>query len=162
MIRIVVVCDTKIYIYNLHNFQQIDILDTFENVNGIVSIAYDPKINIIAYPDKASGYVKLKNYEKNLSILINAHENKITCLAISNEGKFLASTSDKGKFVRIFRIEDGTFLYEFERGQDNVDVFSLSFDKNTNFVACSCSTGVIHIFNLKNVHDINNSIAKEK
>jgi WD40 repeat protein len=160
--KIIIVCDTKIYLFNLLNFQNIDTLDTFENISGIIAITYDPKINIIAYPDKASGYVRLKNYDKNDTILMNAHENKITCLAISNDGRFLASTSDKGKFVRIFKTDDGVFLHELKRGNDSVEIFSLSFDQSNKFVSCSCSTGDIHIFSLDKAHKAYNEFVKQK
>jgi WD40 repeat protein len=134
------------------NFQNIDTLDTFENYKGIIAITFDPKINILAYPDKANGYVKLKNYEKNETILMNAHNSKIAHLSLSSDGKFLASASEKGTKIRIFFTGDGTFLHEFQVEKNTTDIFSIAFNMN-NYISCSCSTGTIHIFSLKNAID---------
>ncbi len=132
------------------NFQNFDTVDTFENYKGIIAITYDPKINILAYPDKANGYVKLKNYDKNETILMNAHNSKIAHLSISSDGKFLATASEKGTKIRIFLTEDGTFLHEFQVEKNQTEIFSISFNLSNNFILCSCSTGIVYIFTLKN------------
>ena len=150
--RIIIVCDTKIYIFNMINFQNVDTIDTFENQKGIIAVTYDPLINLIAYPDKAVGYVKLKNYDKNETILMNAHDSKIACLALSQDGDFLATASEKGTFVRIFRTANGVFLNEYRRGSEEAEIYSLEFDKNVRFVSCAASTGTIHIFSLESTY----------
>ena len=134
------------------NFQNIDTVDTFENSQGIIAITCDPAINIIAYPDKASGYVKLKNYDKNENVLISAHNSKIACLAISPDGLFLTTASEKGTFIRVFRTDSGTFLNEFHRDKEVADVYSLAFDASAQFLACTASTGTVHIFSLNSVY----------
>jgi WD40 repeat protein len=144
------------------NFQNIDTVDTFENSKGILAITYDPKINLLAYPDKASGYVKLKNYEKNETILINAHNTKIACLNISKDGRYLSTASEKGRVIRIFAADDGAFLNEFNRGKEIADIYIFSFDHSTNFLSCSASTGTIHIFSLKSTHKKYEDKNKEK
>jgi hypothetical protein len=63
-IRFIVVCEDKIYVFNLISFQNIDTLETFSNPKGIVAVSSDPKITVIAYPDKTKGYVRVKSYGK--------------------------------------------------------------------------------------------------
>jgi WD40 repeat protein len=41
---------------------------------------------------------------------INAHNNALCCLALSLEGKRLASASDKGTLVRVWNTADGQLL----------------------------------------------------
>ncbi len=129
----------------LHN---IDTVDTFENLRGIISITYDPIINLLAYPDKANGYVKIKNYDKNVTVITNAHENKISCLTISQDGLFLATASEKGRNIRIFRIEDGSFLEEYPVDKSDTIIYSITFDKHVQFFSCTNSSGTITIFSL--------------
>jgi WD40 repeat protein len=143
------VCETKIYIFNILNFQNIDTIDTFENSKGIIAMTFDPRINIVAFPDKANGYVKLKSYEKNETILINAHESKISCIQLSQNGKLLATCSEKGTLIRLFKTEDGIFIHQLRRSKDIAEIYNISFDDSTKFISCSCSTGTIHIFSLK-------------
>ena len=46
------------------NLQNIDTIETYNNVKGIIAVSTDAKVTIIAYPDKIKGYVKVKNYGK--------------------------------------------------------------------------------------------------
>jgi hypothetical protein len=62
--RIIVVCESKIYIFNFVTFQSIETLDTYENSRGIVAVSNDPKITVLAYPDKQKGTISIKAYGK--------------------------------------------------------------------------------------------------
>lgn len=130
------------------NLQNIDTIDTFENLKGIIAVTYDPVINLLAFPDKANGYVKIKNYDKNITVLTNAHGTKIACLAISHDGLFLATASEKGRNIRTFRTEDGAFLEEYPVNTSTTQIYSITFDKHVQFISCTNSTGNIPIFSL--------------
>jgi WD40 repeat protein len=63
-------------------------------------------------------------------------------------GALLASASDKGTIIRLFNTETGDAIQEVRRGSDKAEIYSLSFDKNSNFMACSSDKGTIHIFSV--------------
>ena len=84
--------------------------------------------------------------------MINAHESNISFLAMNSEGTLLATSSDKGTLIRIFKAEDGTFLQELRRGKDKAEIFSICFDVGSNFVASSSDKGTIHIWSLATAH----------
>ena len=144
------------------NFQNIDTVDTFENSKGILAITYDHKINLLAYPDKAIGYVKLKNYDKNETILLNAHNSRIANLSLNGDGKFLATASEKGTKIRMFSTEDGAYLNEYQVDKNQTEIYSIAFNMFNNFLLCSCSTGTIYIYSLKNALEkyISNTVEK--
>ena len=58
----------------------------------------------------------------------------------------MATASDKGTLIRVFSTEDGTPLQEVRRGSDKAEIYSIAFDKNSDFIACSSDKGTIHIF----------------
>jgi WD repeat-containing protein 45 len=60
--RIIVVCETKIYIFTFISFNNIDTIDTYENPKGIIAVNSDSKCTVLAYPDKTKGYVRVKSY----------------------------------------------------------------------------------------------------
>lgn len=119
-------------------------------------------MTVLAYPDKTKGYVRVKSYGKNIfyntlldksiTALINAHESAISFLALNSEGTLLATASDKGTLIRIFKAEDGTFLQELRRGKDKAEIFSVCFDPSSNFIASSSDRGTVHIWSLANAH----------
>jgi WD40 repeat protein len=93
------VCEQKIYVFNFVTFDNIDTIDTYDNSRGIVAVSADPKITVLAYPDKTKGYIRVKSYDKSITALINAHESSIACLALNTDGTLLASASDKVSFI---------------------------------------------------------------
>jgi hypothetical protein len=90
-------------VFDFVTFQNSDTIDTAENEKGIVAISNDPKLTVLAYPNKQKGYISVKTYgigDINLGNVvqtsqIKAHESAIACLAINNDGTLIASASDK-------------------------------------------------------------------
>ena len=105
-------------------------------------------MNVLAYPDKTKGYVRIKSYDKSTTSLINAHESAIAFISMNNDGSLVATASDKGTLIRIFKAEDGSFLQEVRRGAEKAEIYSISFDLNSKFIACSSDRGTVHIFSL--------------
>lgn len=62
--RIIVVCESKIYVFTFISFNNIDTIDTYDNPKGIVAVNSDSKSTVLAYPDKTKGYVRVKSYGK--------------------------------------------------------------------------------------------------
>lgn len=146
------ICEQKIYVFNFISFENIDTIDTYENPKGIVAVSPDPKITVLAYPDKTKGYIRVKSYDKSITALINAHESTIAFLAMNQDGTLLATASDKGTLIRIFRCDDGSFLQELRRGTEKAEIYSLAFDVQSKFIACSSDRGTVHIFSLATSH----------
>jgi hypothetical protein len=98
------VIEKKIYVFNFINFQIMDTIETYDNLKGIIAVSSDPKVNIIAFPDKTKGYVTVKKYE-NYALLftktIPCHESNIAYLALNSDGCILATACDKVKFHMI-------------------------------------------------------------
>ena len=67
-------------------------------------------------------------------------------MALNFAGTLLATASDKGTLIRIFSTEDGAPLQEVRRGSDKAEIYSITFDRHSNWIACSSDKGTIHIF----------------
>ena len=147
--RIIVICEQKIFVFDFNKFQDLDIIDTFENPKGIVALSYDPNKTVLAYPaDKTKGYVRVKCYETNTTSLINAHESGIAYIALNKDGSLLATASDKGTLIRIFQSSNGLFLQEVRRGKDKAEIECICFDSTSKLLGVSSNKGTIHIFSL--------------
>lgn len=126
----------------------IDAIDTCFNPKGIVALSADPNLSVLATPDKTKGHVKVNVYERNNSFVILAHQSSLSCMALNFSGTLLATASDKGTLIRIFSTEDGSPLQEVRRGSDKAEIYSIAFDKNSHWIACSSDKGTIHIFHV--------------
>ena len=150
MDKIFIVCQKKIYVYNTKNLDLIEEpIETYNNPNGIIALSYNKNITIMSYPYKQKGHVHIKSYEKDIkNQIINCHNSEINCISINNDGTLIATASQIGTLLRIFNIKDGNFLLELRRGADKAIIFSISFEINNKFFACTSDKGTIHIYSL--------------
>ena len=150
--RIFVVSDKNIVILSLYNFKLIDKIDLpFENKKGLIAVTYESDVNYLAYPDKAIGYVNIRiyqNFQVEVKEQINAHDDELACLNF-DKNKYLATSSVNGKYLRIFKVANQKFLYEF-KFPSRLSVINIEFDES-NFVLCSTDIGKVYVFSLKNV-----------
>jgi WD40 repeat protein len=153
--KIFLVCENKVVIYTLGNYEKIDSINTFNNKNGIFGISLDSKLNIIACPSTETGKIIIKNYDEKkdgnfIKKEINAHQTEITALTMNVEGTLVASASEKGTIIKIFRVKDCSLIQELRRGTTISEIYSLCFDFKSLYLACSSNKGTVHIFNIKN------------
>jgi WD40 repeat protein len=152
--KIFIVGETEIIVSTLGSYEKIDSINTCQNKNGIFGISLDPKITIIAYPTVDVGNIIIKNYDEkkgdNYKINeINTHQSEIVALAMNYDGSLVASSSERGTIIKIFRTKDGALIQELRRGTEAAEIYSLAFDLKSQYIACSSNKGTIHIFNVK-------------
>ena len=70
---------------------------------------------------------------------------------MNNDGSLLATASDKGTLIRIYRTDTGEFLHEVRRGSDKAEICSVCFNSSSKLLACSSDKGTIHIFSLEKI-----------
>lgn len=123
------------------------------NPNGLMALSPNSERSYVAYPaSQTNGEVQIVDpLEMKNKILITAHDNPIAALTFNTTGTLLASASEKGTVVRVHNVEDGDCQFEFRRGYARcVDVYSLSFSHDSNFLAASSNTETVHVFKLDN------------
>ena len=57
--------ESKIYLFNFITFDNIDIIETTKNQNGLVAISTHPEHNVVAFPGEEKGVVKVKIYHED-------------------------------------------------------------------------------------------------
>ena len=93
----------------------------------------------------------MNNCDTNNTITIKAHNSNISCLALNSDGSLVATASEKGTLIRIYRTDNGELLQEVRRGKENAEIYSISFNNSNQFMACTSDRGTIHIFSLDKV-----------
>ena len=148
-----VLSSNSLYIFETSTLINKDKYDTFEdNDNGVFAVSRNKRKKTFAYPDKEIGYINIVEYNKNnekKEQKICAHVSRIACLCISDDSEYIASASDTGTLIRIFKIENGDLIYEFRRGTEKALIFSIDFSPTNDFLSCTSDRGTVHIFNLK-------------
>ena len=153
----------KIYIINIVTLETIDVLETYNNPQGIFSISNLSNELSIAFPyAKSKGKVQVENYlltldenKKNEQKIINAHESKIAYISMNNEGTILATASDKGTLIRIFLLSKFDHpITVLKRGSKNAKINCLVFDLNNEIIGCTSDAGTTHVFNIAEINKL--------
>ena len=160
--KIVIVCEKKIYIFNLKNLSIInESIETFPNPKGLIAISY--KIFKLAFPSKElEGSVEIYSNENNENQTIKCHGKKIQMLSLNLSGTLLATASEKGTLIRIYTVFNGNLVQELRRGTDNAKIYSINFDPLNKFIVCNSEKTTVHIFSLYNANLSLKSINKEQ
>jgi len=153
--RIIVLLEETIYIHDAasDNFMQdlYRINQTTPNLNRLCALS-PANASVFAYPGSNSTGEVIIYDTLNLryKIAINAHDNPLAALAFNFDGEMLATASEKGTIIRVHNVADGSLIHEFRRGFTRcVDIHSLSFSRNSNFLCASSNTETVHIFKIE-------------
>ena len=159
--KIFIVTENKIYIFTFNTLELLIDFDTSNNPKGLIAVSSNNNNSILAFPDKDNvGSVMIKDFDNQKEQKIDAHQNNLFCISLSEKGDFLATASEKGTLIRVFNTSNGDLIKELRRGTEKADIYSISFDKKCNFLAVSSDRKTIHIFNLKNEENENNKNQK--
>ncbi|OEL14203.1 Autophagy-related protein 18a, partial [Dichanthelium oligosanthes] len=121
-------------------------VDTGPNPLGVCVLAlaqaHGREAFVLACPRPAKGEVQLLQGSAG-RIDVTAHSSSIVCVALSRDGRLLATAGSKGTIVRIFSTSDGRKIQELRRGADRADIYP-----DSKWLAVSSNKGTIHVFSV--------------
>lgn len=119
----------------------------YETVNNPFGLCELGK-NIVAYPGRTVGQVKLFDLTTSNVSIIPAHESPLRALAISKNGDLVATASEQGTIIRLWSFPSCTKIAELRRGVDPAAIFSLAFSPSGSTLAVTSDKSTLHIFDL--------------
>eukprot|EP01090_Pellita_catalonica_P019131 TRINITY_DN638_c0_g1_i3.p1 TRINITY_DN638_c0_g1~~TRINITY_DN638_c0_g1_i3.p1 ORF type:complete len:397 (-),score=50.79 TRINITY_DN638_c0_g1_i3:369-1559(-) len=147
---LIAVLDNTIFVLG-DNSRTLSRIESFR-INGIATVASNSPRLRLAYPGDAVGSVCVKLGTDKMPMEISAFDEEIACLALSDDGLYLATCSVSGRTVKMWDASSGSLLYEFYRGRNDAKVCHLSFslckteDNFPRYLACHGDTGTTHVF----------------
>ncbi|KAI7757144.1 hypothetical protein M8C21_029497 [Ambrosia artemisiifolia] len=150
--RIVVVLEQKVLVYNFADLKLLSQIETFANPKGLCEVSQGTGNFVLVCLGLQKGQVRIEHYASKKTKFVLAHDSRIVCFALAQDGHVVATASSKGTLVRIFDTHDGTLLQEVRRGADRAEIYSLAFSSNIQWLAVSSDKGTVHVFNLKPGH----------
>ena len=154
---IVIVALKRIHVFKINqNGQPIKFLTklTYSNPHGLcvinnnLNLTDKTKEILISTPGSSIGTASVWNPNTESYLPFNAHDGELECIAINNEGTFIATASEKGTLIRIFKVDMGKKEYEFRRGTSSATIYNMCFNKDSTILACCSSHGTVHLFSL--------------
>ncbi|XP_052622095.1 autophagy-related protein 18a [Lactuca sativa] len=149
--RIIVILEQKIFVYNFTDLKLLQQIETFANPKGLCDVSQASGNFVLVCLGLRKGQVRVEHYASKRTKFILAHDSRIACFALSQNGNMLATASNKGTLVRIFNTHDGSLLHEVRRGADRAEIHSLAFSPTAEWLAVSSDKGTIHVFSITSV-----------
>ncbi|KAK3125983.1 hypothetical protein QOZ80_7BG0612320 [Eleusine coracana subsp. coracana] len=121
------------------------------NPLGICAVSRADASMVLACPGKEVGEVRVERCvgdEFTTPMSIAAHSSRLACVAVSSDGRLVATASVKGTVVRVFCAAAGAMLRELRRGYDRADIHCLAFSPDSKWLAASSDKGTIHVFSV--------------
>ncbi|XP_042505440.1 autophagy-related protein 18a-like [Macadamia integrifolia] len=147
--RIIVVLEQKIFVYNFADLKLLHQIETIANPKGLCAVSQVSGSLVLVCPGLLKGQIRVEHYGSKRTKFIIAHDSRIACFALTQDGGLLATASTKGTLVRIFDTLDGTLIQEVRRGADRAEIYSLAFSSTAQWLAVSSDKGTVHVFSLK-------------
>lgn len=166
---IFIVCEKKIYVFDITTSQNIDSFDTISNKKGIIAVNGCEEQTLMAHPiefedEPNKGYVGIKNYKTKKYYTLLVHEEPISFMEMDYNGLLLATANVKGSIIRLHNLLDKTLVYECKRGKNKAIINYICFDLEYNYIGVTSSKGTIHLWQLNDIieKEINNEGIKYK
>jgi hypothetical protein len=104
---------------------------------------------MLALPAQSPGQVQLIPLPSGSKRVFRAHATTLRAIAISDDGRVVATASSKGTLVRAFDTATLNQIGEFRRGVDTAVTTSLAISPDNRWLACTSDKGTLHVFDMK-------------
>ncbi|KAK8823565.1 hypothetical protein WA577_002484 [Blastocystis sp. JDR] len=138
---IIVVTITHVYIFDLRTLKKIQEYPTYENSYGVV--AANSKVFVISGNEKGS----LRIISESSGVLhLEAHDNIVRAISLSDEGSLLATVSERGTLIRLYNVNSGEKYQILRRGVDKATVCSLTISNDEKYLICISDKQMLYLF----------------
>nr|GEV53692.1 hypothetical protein [Tanacetum cinerariifolium] len=110
--RIVVVLENKVFVYNFTDLRLLQQIETFGNPKGLCEVSQGSGEFVMVCLGLRKGQVRVEHFASKRTKYVLAHDSRIACFGLAQDGNVVATASNKGTLVRVFNTHDGTLLHE--------------------------------------------------
>jgi len=145
--KLLIVLDKKICIFDWNGTMK-TFRETYLNETGLCVMNFETETVVTLGTKK--GEITVWDTNSDTSFNIDAHLTNIEAIAISSNGKYVATASETGTLIRVVNTGTKVIEYEFRRGSQPAGIYDICFNEGSNLIACYSSNGTIHLFDLNN------------
>jgi WD40 repeat protein len=148
---IVVVSEYRVYLYSTQTLKVIRQLETTSNPRGLCGLVPRSDRWILCCPGQAAGAVRVQfdGDDSADAVVFAAHQSPLAAIATDEMGTLVATASEHGTVVKVFRTQDGSLLQDFRRGANPAAISSLTFRADGAYLAVASSSPTVHVFRIQ-------------
>ncbi|KAL0287747.1 UNVERIFIED_CONTAM: Autophagy-related protein 18a [Sesamum radiatum] len=103
--------------YNFADLKLLHQIETIANPKGLCAVSQVAGSFVLGCPGLHKGQVRVEHYASKRTKFIMAHDSRIACFTLSQDGNLLATASTKGTLVPVYNTHDGSLLQEHRRAE---------------------------------------------
>lgn len=145
--KIITVVEKKICIFDWAG-TLLSTKTTYSNDKGLCVISKD--LEVVVTLGTKKGEIAVWKHMKDIYKTIDAHTTNLEAIAVSTNGKYVATASETGTLIKVFNTETCNLEYEFRRGAKSAVVYDLAFNSDATILALVSGNGTVHLFELYN------------
>jgi hypothetical protein len=145
---VVVALEHRVLAYSFGDLSLRHSAETLSNPRGLVAVSSHPGSFVLACPGLHAGQVRVEHVDRRQTRFVAAHAGALAALALSRDGRRLATASDKGTLVRVWDTATGELLQELRRGSDPAAIGSLAISGGCEWLAAASDKGTVHVWAL--------------
>lgn len=157
--KLVISLAKKLFVYAFPSMRELLNMELRDNSKGLLEITpmYNSPRDIVIVPACKTGAIQIlditsvKKARSKAPVIIECHENELSCIALNREANKVATASEQGTIIRVWSTITKEKLIELRRGCEAAQIYSLAFSPNSDFLCCSSDKGTVHIFSIANV-----------
>lgn len=154
---IVMVCEKTVCVYTCDKLQPILYINTAENPRGLCSLTAAGKPWILCCLGENVGEVRVQvGADNSGTSTIQAHERPLAAIVLSPTGQFVATASEFGTVVKVFRREGAELMYRLRLNTptQETSVSSIAFHPLLPFFGVACaSKPYVYLFRVEHCTD---------
>ena len=100
-----------------------------------------------AFTGRDLSTVRIVNGNKT-DISLKAHNHGISVISMNSDGNYIATASETGTCIRLWKCENGERIAEFRRGRRPTQITSLAFDPRLQLLAVASTNPTLHVFKI--------------
>ena len=81
-------------------------------------------------------------------ISFKVHNHGVSMIEMNNDGNYVATASQTGTCIRLWKCENGERMAEFRRGRLSAQITSLAFDPRLQLLAVASTNPTLHVFKI--------------
>jgi WD repeat-containing protein 45 len=136
------------------------IVPTGQNDRALASLRGD----LLVLPSLTPGQCQLVPLKGGSKRVVPAAEHNLAWLTLSDDGSLLATASENGTLIRVWRTDTIEKIAQFRRGVEQARIYGLAFSPGNRWLACTSDKGTLHVFDLrpKDPAEVEKDAARER
>eukprot|EP01024_Parvocaulis_polyphysoides_P026875 TRINITY_DN2444_c0_g1_i4.p2 TRINITY_DN2444_c0_g1~~TRINITY_DN2444_c0_g1_i4.p2 ORF type:complete len:266 (+),score=22.55 TRINITY_DN2444_c0_g1_i4:443-1240(+) len=151
----VIVLEESMQIFRVKSMVETNVIQTPQNIQGVGALSSNDLLAMPSSNEKGTIRVYNLNQGANLLCEIQAHNHPLSALCWNADGSLLASVSERGTVIRVFKMPTPEKCsFTFRLGIQKTKIFSLAFSPAEIIPPLICATtarGELQMFRLLDV-----------